>query len=90
MHIKLVTREYYVRRVDRRTFEVSKFLNGDDAPTTVYTVRERTTPHPIHKYACNCAAGHFHRHVACKHQAMVDNFKQEGEPIPFLADESIL
>jgi hypothetical protein len=73
-------KEYYVRRIGAGQFTVAKFVDGADAPSTVYTLTLAKKG-----YLCDCPAGIYRRRYWCRHTDMVKAFLAAGEPTPFLA-----
>lgn len=65
--VKRLYAEYYIRRKGPKVYEVTKFVNGSDAPLAYYTLRE--TPQGI---LCDCQGPRY----ACKHRWVIPEFKR--------------
>lgn len=70
--VKVLYKEYYIRRMGPRTYQVTKFVNGSDAPLEYYDLVET----PL-GYKCNCQGGVSTRPYKCKHVWLVDELKRQ-------------
>jgi len=74
--------EYYIKKNPNGSYGVAKFTGGEK-PESTYTVTKMRQP--LGKLKCACPAGIFRG--ACKHIAMVAQFINKGEVMPFIIKE---
>lgn len=69
------TNEYYVKRLSPTLCSVTKFPEGSTTPESSYEVEDVRSAR-----ICQCKG--FQNRGKCRHQPMIDEFIERGEPVP--------